>query len=94
MPAAESCAAWLLLALLAPVQAAGVGDAPPSAELLLHLAEFGDADDQYVEPLDLESTTTATAAATPRKRTQTDEAATAEAAPHEPDPDQPDDAPR
>ena len=97
MPAAESCAAWLLLAVLAPAQA-GPGDDAPSAELLLHLAEFGDADDQYLEPLDLERATTvqpdAPAAAAPRERKRRAAAAGDEVAPYEPDRETSDDAPR
>ena len=51
-PAADACALLLLVAF-AQAPAPPPDDAP-SQELLLHLAEFGDADDRYVDPLELE----------------------------------------
>lgn len=58
------CAAggWLIALLAAtptpapaPVAAPTPAPAPaPSMELLLHLAEFGDAEDRYIDPAELE----------------------------------------
>ena len=64
------CAAdGLLIALLAstpvpaPVPAPAIEPAPivvpaPSMELLLHLAEFGDAQDRYLDPAELDAAAT------------------------------------
>jgi len=49
---------WLIAVLAAaPVPAPPPEPAPPppSMELLLHLAEFGDAEDRYVDPAELEA---------------------------------------
>ena len=49
---------WLIAVLAAaPVPAPPPAPAPPlpSMELLLHLAEFGDAEDRYIDPAELEA---------------------------------------
>jgi len=51
---------WLIAVLAAaPVPAPPPATAPalppPSMELLLHLAEFGDAEDRYIDPAELEA---------------------------------------
>lgn len=54
---AATCAAAPTPAAVAPVTApaAAAGPAAPSAELLLYLGEFEDADGDWIDPLDLPS---------------------------------------
>lgn len=54
----EPACAWLLaLAISAPPadSAPAAEEPPPSRELLLYLAEFGDADDRHVDPAEVDT---------------------------------------
>ena len=57
MAGCATCGWLIALLAAAPVPAPPPEPAPPppSMELLLHLAEFGDAEDRYIDPAELEA---------------------------------------